>query len=1305
MASTTSSSQKPPPSNPLIPEKYLDVPSQRLYYLSIGLLCQSIKILDFVWSLASGEDRMITCRKWLLVDFAYCVLLSQLRIPRLDYSKASVLLQISLLWFLDGIMFGGISVNAPAMLGGVAFTSGFSDASSTSEAFSIRDILAPLSFGIISSTSSSRDAHLLGQHTVRMSPISTAHLNPQNLNFCLSPSIGFVLIPIVLNNTNLAGLKYSITPLGYFDNASRSKVEIHDLNAKDLKVIEQNYYEKLQLATQPGPAARAADDYDEYDDDDDDTGSDSTRAKLQQTQSLAHILLSQPGIVRLERVYDQSNSDARMVISEAVVVPCPQVEFAKDEGSAQEPIRCSGQEPNTQLKISVHGVPPLSLRWLRTVNGNREQFLVEGIEGDHKDYHDHKDDNQPTEVVDHPTASSVMSRVPRPQHVTVPLSISLENPGTYLYALEEVTDGVGNIIRVGIEAPSSITDSTSKTKTTRSFIVLQKPAVSFAQCSTDTPASLLIGSDTQINIRSVQVDAFDAPLDINLAYQPPTDGDVKNNKRYKAWKKTLKFQGDERSLAFRVNAPGDFKIVAVKGKYCTGTVLAPDTCRVVQKPLPSAEIEWKRIHECSGDTGVSASLVLHGTPPFQIYYHMHRDHQLAREISKTFTSSRAELTLQPERSGHYVFTFAAISDANYKKVELQGPSIDQMIHPVASADFSDSYGSGRGKRLISTCSGDTVDIDVDLRGTGPWNLEMQVIGPQQAEYMQIQGIETPKKTIKVPIPKELQKNGGSFEIDLVSVEDASKCKRPVSVPGVEVKVKRIVPTVQFYGKAEERHVIVTENERANLPLRLTGDGPWRVTYKRQPSEAVMTNTFYDRNANLQVTDKGLYEILSVADAQCPGTVVADASTYTVEWIPRPSAKLSSSTEATYETHNGSYILRPICEGVNDHVDLELTGRPPFEIMYNIAQDSDSGGTKIMGQPIFNSIQPRTRFQLQTSMPGRMYYEVKQIGDAAYPLSKTKDMTIPRSERLLFEQQVSVRPSARFRNRNRLGYCLHDALVPLDHASGDGFVLLEGTPPFTLVLSIKNIAASHVETQTIQVPSNTWRLDIPSYTFSSIGPHLLSIENVRDSSSCEQAALDPMFRSIWLDVAETAAIIPFERREDICVGDATQFQLEGIPPWTIGYKINGKAYTQEARTSPFSILQQQPGLFTVTSIAHQQKMCKAAVTDLRFNVHALPSAQVGHGKKIFQDIHEGDQAEIVFTLVGEPPFTFTYQRSELSPKKGGVGKVLETHTVSRIQSNEYSIFSALEGTWTVTSISDKYCRYPPAQPDLAVEKHK
>ena len=71
-----------------------------------------------------------------------------------------------------------------------------------------------------------------------------------------------------------------------------------------------------------------------------------------------------------------------------------------------------------------------------------------------------------------------------------------------------------------------------------------------------------------------------------------------------------------------------------------------------------------------------------------------------------------------------------------------------------------------------------------------------------------------------------------------------------------------------------------------------------------------------------------------------------------------------------------------------------------------------------------------------------------------------------------------------------------------------------------------------------------------------------------------------------------------------------------------YRVNGKPFTRETNVSPFSIQQQQPGEFVITSIAHQQKMCKAAVADLHFNVHPLPSAKVGHGKRIFQDIHEG-----------------------------------------------------------------------------------
>lgn len=225
-------------------------------------------------------------------------------------------------------------------------------------------------------------------------------------------------------------------------------------------------------------------------------------------------------------------------------------------------------------------------------------------------------------------------------------------------------------------------------------------------------------------------------------------------------------------------------------------------------------------------------------------------------------------------------------------------------------------------------------------------------------------------------------------------------------------------------------------------------------------------------------------------------------------------------------------------------------------MYNVATNDESGGrTIVLDQPTISSIQHRTRFQLHTSSPGRKYYEVKQIGDTAYPLHKHRNAVIPRSERLLFEQEVLTKPSAKFKTDNRLSYCLNDVLVPREPISPDGTILLDGTPPFHLQLSIKNLAAGKVRMETIEVHENSWKLNLPSYYFTSVGPYLVTIESVRDASHCEPVEFDPLRRSVWVDVAETAAIIPLEKRKDFCVGDTIQFELEGTPPWTIGYVLD------------------------------------------------------------------------------------------------------------------------------------------------------
>ncbi|KAL0572927.1 hypothetical protein V5O48_009040 [Marasmius crinis-equi] len=1257
---------------PLIPEKYLDVPSQRLYYLSLGLLCQAAKALDFFRSLASTSSALHLCRKWVFVDFVYFVLLSFLRIPRLNYGKAVVVLQVVLLWFLDGLLFGGIRLDiGEGRLTTVATSPNRVEWATTPQSSSLLDVVAPFTFGLLSKEQpGSSDSHLLGQHTVRMSPISTAQLNPNGGSFCLSSAGSNVLIPVLLNNTNPTHLTYSITPLGRHTHSSRD-IETIDLTSKDLKAIEQARVDALKVA-RLATANEEEDEYDEYDDDSP-SSSDHSHPNLQKTQSIVHIKLSRPAIIRLERVIDSSNVEARLVIpSEAVVVPCPRAEFVPEK-QASDNIRCMGQDQDVQLMMDISGIPPLSLRWSRSIRGKKESFLVEGIEGE-SDKHVRPDNDEAQVSIRAGTTRSVAA----PEKLRVPLTVSLNTPGEHVYALEEVMDAVGSVIFTSSDGRAEPND-----KTVQSFRVLQRPSMSFKYCSPGNPTPLLIGSEARLQVSANEADPLDAPWSIDLKYMPSTEGENEKYKKYKPWKKTLATEGSKREIFIAAQTPGEYTIASVRGKL---TILSS-----------------------SGDTGVSASLVLHGTPPFIVYYRVQKDSEPPVDRHKQFSTSRGEFTEQPEHSGHYTFTFTKISDANYKKVELDGPTIDQIVHPPASAEFitRDNGAGGRKKKAISSCEGNMVDVDVELRGSGPWNLEVQVVGPRSTETMRIPNIESSKKSLQIPIPKSVDKEGGTFDIDLVSVEDKYGCKRSLSVPGISVKVRRLKPTVKFYGADDKRQTTVLESELARLPLRLTGEGPWRVKYRHVVDEQqkISWASLNTPNDFLHATERGEYELLEISDSQCPGTVIADASTYRVDWTPRPAAKLSSQTVAVYEPFNHSYILPPICEGRDDHVDLDLTGRPPFQIMYNVAQSTANGGIKIVDTPVFNSIQNRTRVQLSTSNPGRVFYEVKKIGDGAYPIDQHKEALIPTSQRLLFEQQVSMRPSAQFKNRNRISYCLSDRFVPLDRLSPDGVITFEGTPPFQLELSIKNLAASTVDHTTVQVYDHSWKIELETYQFASIGSHLVVIESVSDASGCPHAALNPITSSIWVDVSETAAIVPFDKREDYCVGDVAQFQLEGTPPWSIGYRINGKTYTQEAKVSPFALLQQQPGEVVVTSIAHQQKMCKASITDLRFNVHPLPSAQVGHGKRIYQDIHEGDQAEIIFTLKGEPPFTFTYQRAELTNRSGKPGKVLETHTVSRVFSNEYSIFSALEGTWTVTSISDRYCRYPPTSADGSADRRR
>ena len=102
----------------------------------------------------------------------------------------------------------------------------------------------------------------------------------------------------------------------------------------------------------------------------------------------------------------------------------------------------------------------------------------------------------------------------------------------------------------------------------------------------------------------------------------------------------------------------------------------------------------------------------------------------------------------------------------------------------------------------------------------------------------------------------------------------------------------------------------------------------------------------------------------------------------------------------------------------------------------------------------------------------------------------------------------------------------------------------------------------------------------------------------------------------------------------------------------------------------------PGVFAITSVGHQSNQCEKRVVDIVKRVHPLPTVRVRAGKSRIEDIHEGEQAEIVFELEGTPPFTLGFQRS-LPTDRNPHAPPVEQHTVTT-DAHSYSVFTSQEG---------------------------
>ncbi|KAG1471634.1 hypothetical protein G6F56_002012 [Rhizopus delemar] len=964
-----------------------------------------------------------------------------------------------------------------------------------------------------------------------------------------------------------------------------------------------------------------------------------------------YIKLTQPGAYKLERIVSTDNVDVRLYDRVLFIFSCPTAQF--------KPITnidyCTDDQETLQMDVT--GVPPFKIEYSRkTGNDKQTNLKLERIQPE--------DHVSPLQRLPDGLLSADVSFFSSKKHdnykwgavqqMSIPLNLTFSTVANQEYQLSSVVDGAGNLVDLSSARPQI-------------FSVHPRPTIKF-ECSQAKPVNMLIGSEqTEL---PVHIEGT-APFTFNYS---------RTNLPHV---RTVKMEDNE-PRTVPAFSPGEYGLMDIKDQYCQGHVMLPSVCQVIQPPLPSIQVTPTPIaSECAGDSEVGMKFVteLTGTPPYSLEYTIYKvqgktKKKVDRKVEKV-DRSRHIFSYLPESSGEYVYEIAHLSDKFYKKQPTGIEPIHQVVHPQPDAKFS----GGRRVHSIQTCLGNDVNIDVDLSGDGPFELSWTMNNQLYSHT-----IEGNKYTIKLP-PIE---QPGNFVVSLTKIKDSNMCVKDLEARDYNVIIRRDRPTASFYTSDRlEKTVEITEGSYANLPLRLTGDGPWTVSYRNleQGDRSKSVQTFKDPNAQINVKDKGHYELLSVRDAVCVGEIVGPH--YEVKWIDRPSITIPSE-EA--KLAGPIYERRAVCQGEHDSIDVLFSGRGPFFCSYDEERrlPNKKSFERIGTQEITTGVN-RAHLPLKTKEGGLYRYVFKSLADQRYadPF-KLYDLEV--------QQTVHVNPTVKFSSRTlRHPYdmCVGDDLMFKDEQPLE--IELTGQAPFIVEFSIRHQSDLNPRMITLSnITTNKYKIQLPKKLDVS-GLYTLQLMRVQDANGCGTSVPESDVSRVKLNALDIPSIVPFDLKSDVCVGDNIEFSLGGVAPFTMSYLFNGKKEYVKTSTSRLSMIADKAGNVTVVSVGHKRNKCRLNTSGFTYTIREVPSSRISGGKEILENIHEGDMVQAVVDLIGTPPFEFEWRRSELiwDPvnKRHYKGKVLESHLVYHVQGYQYFINTSVEGIIEIASIKDRYCQYP------------
>ncbi|KAK6461068.1 hypothetical protein DFJ63DRAFT_215156 [Scheffersomyces coipomensis] len=1242
------------PSESLIPSHILDQASQRIFIISLFILIQSWKLYDIILlksnlSVDVGPtigslSNFSLVLKYAIIDGLFLWILPIFNIPYLSFSPFITL--------IFTILLNGFTLFLVSDLG-VLLISTF--ILPVWNAISRDSELTIVGDRIDTNRVIDLDSHFKGRLTINYLPDSSAKMNPFHLDkICLDKGTHTIDIPIEFNTTTNIGLiqiqhtnpKNEIKYINYTGN-SLSKLLKKDLTHltqyKDYKNSDNIFYLEFPI--------------------------------------------HEAGLYKIKQVTDAKNINIRTYKSELLIPNCPSAQFFYPKLYDQEKNYQCISKKSSDLRIQVplveyHGVTPGNLKLVSRINGKPYKNFNLSIGEKYSEFNN-KDLSWLNSV-------SLIRNSLEQELLKDKSIINNAGEGILEFQLIQASDSLGHTKRYNPE---------SKDRDVWFDFTLRKASV-FGIQDRNPHAELIIGSKKVLHFTGIEsLKESDFPVTISVSYNN------KNNNILSADISKTFSKLQDLASGIEVDKEGTYQLVNASTRFCEAEIAQTNTVTLKLAQPPNVEINaTPLVDKCLGTTGYEFTFDLVGKPPFYIQYQVYQNQSngILRPVHNERGSTvrvietmnpKHDFKFRPPQEGNYVVVFNNLKDTNYRQhpVTLE-KSYSTYFQKVSKVSLG-------GSRDYKTCFGDSVKIPLKFEGNGPFSFNYDIVDVQSRQKL-IPTVEIKDvNAYEIAIPESL--SGKSYEIKLIKAEDKFSCPATVDRnERVVVHSRASVPHIQI-DKSAESYVIV-EGDHVDIPLVLQSSAAsrndkleFKVVQDGKVKKKVTSIT-----KSLYADEAGVYSLVSFINDGCPGVVSALEKTVTISYHNKPNLTMHSDNVLKQHSDESTLHLASVCKGCKNPLKLKLEGVKPFVVDYEIKLPSgkiEAGSMNVENNEVI--------INLPTREVGRYEHTFIGVYDNLYTKHKSGSR---KQKRQVVLYDTNPLPQVKFDEDNRSVQVCENKLNQLEKATAKIPIITSGQYPFTVNAVLKHEQTGREENIVFKDVQEPFLHIYGSGDSFGLGEHVLTINSVVDGNGCKsEGQLSSNYFVIVITELPSINHAAIEKvvKRDYCVGDHISYELTGVPPFTVFYNFNDRQ--QKANVDHhFSRLASKPGILSIDSVQDSSATkCVANFTgtakgeDLKLIVHELPSVEVNKGDHIIEDLHEGDQTEIIFTFIGVPPFRLTYVRkvdTEVSRGKKVTSsdntkqKVVEKHVLEDINDYEVIIKASLEGTYEAIEVQDAFC---------------